>query len=391
MHVIFICNELPPASAGGIGHCVNLIAPRIAAAGHRVDIVGIYDRQYDWQLAGCQVHVAAPRVSIARRILQRWPLRLVVPDSTLENLRHLEVCAAIQRAISTRVARNGPLVIEWPSYQGQCNWSVQGVCHVLRIQGATAMATYEGDPAFNRCQHHEIETARQVKNWIGVSHWSLDEFKRVTDTRPSRSTIIHNPVDCTVFHPSDRAIPDETVLYAGTLCDRKGDTRLAVAANRFLQEFPRATLCFIGRHDRARAEIIYSLIRTDLHDRVEVRKNATQGDLAEAMRSSAIFAMPSQGETFGMVYAEAMASGIPVVAGNTTGIPEVVPDGRAGLLVDAGSTEGIADAISRLLGSREMRASMGAEGRRIAEAEYSVEACSEKTMVFHEECQSLVQ
>jgi glycosyltransferase involved in cell wall biosynthesis len=66
-------------------------------------------------------------------------------------------------------------------------------------------------------------------------------------------------------------------------------------------------------------------------------------------RRASIFCLPSIQEGFGIVFLEAMASGLPVVSTTATAIPEVVPDGRAGLLVPPRDPPALAAAIVRLL------------------------------------------
>jgi glycosyltransferase involved in cell wall biosynthesis len=76
-------------------------------------------------------------------------------------------------------------------------------------------------------------------------------------------------------------------------------------------------------------------------------------------------------EGFGIALAEAAASGRPVVAGRTGGIPEVVKDGETGLLVDAERPEAVADAVRRLLRDPKLARRLGAAGRREIERYYN--------------------
>ena len=69
-------------------------------------------------------------------------------------------------------------------------------------------------------------------------------------------------------------------------------------------------------------------------------------------------------EGLGIVYLEASATGVPVVAGRSGGAPESVQDGRTGYVVDGRSPGEIADAVIRILDDRELAAKMGAAGRR---------------------------
>jgi phosphatidylinositol alpha-1,6-mannosyltransferase len=76
-----------------------------------------------------------------------------------------------------------------------------------------------------------------------------------------------------------------------------------------------------------------------------------------------VFVMPSRAEGFGFVFLEAMAHGLPVVAGNVDATSEVVVDGETGYLVDPTSVRALVTAISRLLGDRDLRLLMGSAGR----------------------------
>lgn len=93
-------------------------------------------------------------------------------------------------------------------------------------------------------------------------------------------------------------------------------------------------------------------------------------DHAEALRLYAdadIVAVPSLwAEPFGLVAVEAMASGRPVCASRIGGLQDIVLDGVTGLLCDAGDTEALAHCLERLLDDPDLRARMGAEGRRVA-------------------------
>lgn len=80
--------------------------------------------------------------------------------------------------------------------------------------------------------------------------------------------------------------------------------------------------------------------------------------------SAAVFCLPSLQEGFGIVYLEAMAAGLPVVAGRAGAAPEVVPDGRVGHLVPPLDAGALADALVRLLRDSESRRAFGRRGRR---------------------------
>lgn len=86
------------------------------------------------------------------------------------------------------------------------------------------------------------------------------------------------------------------------------------------------------------------------------------------MAAADLVAMPSLDEPFGLVVAEAMASGKPVIAANSGGIPELVVDGTTGFLVPPRSPEALAERMVLLARDARLRAEMGAAARRRAEA-----------------------
>ena len=83
-------------------------------------------------------------------------------------------------------------------------------------------------------------------------------------------------------------------------------------------------------------------------------------------RAADVFCLPSLQEGFGIAFLEAMASGLPIVACRSTAVPEVVPDGEAGLLVPPDDPKALARALIRLLRDPLLRRRMGEAGMRKA-------------------------
>jgi len=80
------------------------------------------------------------------------------------------------------------------------------------------------------------------------------------------------------------------------------------------------------------------------------------------------FCLPTIQEGFGLVFAEAMAAGLPVVACRAAAVPEIVIDGRTGLLVNPERPDEVATALEKLLTNPGLRKEFGEEARRRVEA-----------------------
>src|SRR5690606_33630777 len=75
------------------------------------------------------------------------------------------------------------------------------------------------------------------------------------------------------------------------------------------------------------------------------------------------FCLPSCTDSFGIVYLEAWANGVPVIGARAGGVPAVIADGRDGCLVNFGDVAGLAEAIARLLDVPALRREMGQRGQ----------------------------
>ena len=101
-----------------------------------------------------------------------------------------------------------------------------------------------------------------------------------------------------------------------------------------------------------------------LGDRVAILGHVPFESLATEYRNADVFCLPSLQEGFGIVFLEAMAAGLPIVACRTAAVPEVVPDGECGLLVPPRDVPALAWALERLVSDAAERGRLGEAGRR---------------------------
>jgi len=111
-------------------------------------------------------------------------------------------------------------------------------------------------------------------------------------------------------------------------------------------------------------------------------------ELPKIYNCADVFVLPSVQEGQGIVLLEAQASGVPVVAFDAGGVKEAVRDGETGLLVKPGDTDGLAEALIKLLNNKQFRATLGQNGRRFVNANYTWDISAKKMLEVYREALS---
>jgi phosphatidyl-myo-inositol alpha-mannosyltransferase len=188
---------------------------------------------------------------------------------------------------------------------------------------------------------------------IAVSRAARDHVARAC---PGRYEIVPNGVEVPDGEPADPP-HEQRIVFVGRPEPRKGLPVLLEA----LRRLPLARLDLIGPDDR-------DLTTTELPpDRITAHGRVSDDEKARLLRSAAVLCAPSlRSESFGLVIAEALAAGVPVVASDVAGYRELVrPD--CGRLVPPGDPDALADAVRALLSDRQARVPASAAARKRAE------------------------
>jgi glycosyltransferase involved in cell wall biosynthesis len=149
----------------------------------------------------------------------------------------------------------------------------------------------------------------------------------------------------------------------------KGMDTLIAALPRLLLEWPDLQLVAVGEGDDQ--EWLERLAeQSGVSRHVHLLTGLSYPELAACYSACEIFALPSRGEGFGLVYLEAMACGKPVIGGAHGGAPEVIEDGSTGYLVQHGDSAQLATSLETLLSNPTLARDMGARGRERVEHEF---------------------
>ncbi len=205
---------------------------------------------------------------------------------------------------------------------------------------------------------------------VAVSDFVLDAMSRKPHARLTKR--IYNGVDVSEFRPYglDRGGEQLTVGFAGRLGKGKGIEDLLHAASAVRSDRPfRMVLAGEGPCRREYEQLAMDLLGAD-----RCRFFGRQTEMAAFWNSCDIAVVPTNGlvESFGMVAAEAMACGVPVIAARAGGLIEVVSHEEAGLLFDPGDRAELTAQLERYLSDSALRSSHGRSARRRVESMFDM-------------------
>ena len=132
-------------------------------------------------------------------------------------------------------------------------------------------------------------------------------------------------------------------------------------------------------------ELRAQVSRAGLDGRVIFTGYVAEAEKADHFNLGDVFLFPSAMEGFGLVVAEAMSSGLPVVASNRGSIPELVVDGEGGFVCDPSGPEPFVEKLALLLGDRALGEKFGHANRERVERLFRWERCVDGTRRVYEE------
>jgi len=330
LKIAWVCAEYPPRQSGGLGTFVQTLARGFAAAGHDAIVV-------EWGAKTGERDDEGVTVVTLRRSRLRG-LSWIIDRMRL-------------RAWLTRAARSGRIeAIEVPDFTGPLPFRFPHCPVFVRLHGAaTILARFAGHPPSAYAGWCERRQLRFHRHWIAMSKVALERTVETFGVEPERAAVVMPPVTAPRGDDSACRLPRPFVLYAGEVSPRKGVHRIAEAGCSFLAAHKDLHLVFAGPVAPRAQQSIVAALGAALAGRVHFPGSLSRATLFRCMQETAVFVFPSPLESFGLVVAEAMLAGAPVVVSDLAPFTEYVEQGRTGLLVDPDDPGAIAEAVERAL------------------------------------------
>ncbi len=387
MRICLVSQEYPPGYVGGIGTQTRVKAQGLLARGHEVEVLTAGHEQgpplRTREDAGVTVHELAP------------------PGGEFA-VHHTETywlgySWAVLRALRTLTATTTYDVIDFPDYGGEGlafqldRAPEDGTAVLVHLHGPLSMFSEQlgwpepGDPLLRLGTFMEDLSIETADGLLAASHSVAALTARRNAIDPERIDVVAGAVDSDFFAPAPSGAGSAAreglrLLFVGNVADNKGVGVVLDSFVRLAPEQPELTLTIAGSADEeAVMQLRERTARAGLQERVELLGFVEHKRLADLYRSADVFAAPSRYEGgLGLVYLEAMACGLPVVAAAAGGSAEAVAHGETGLLLERGDTAETEAAIRMLLQDPELRARMGAAARQRVLAHFAPAAYAEK-------------
>ncbi|MFO0196964.1 MAG: glycosyltransferase family 4 protein, partial [Clavibacter sp.] len=194
------------------------------------------------------------------------------------------------------------------------------------ISRSVDVLTFLGDYTGSVIGKHFKDKAKLVKIAPGID---INHFKPERD--PSKFNAVRSEL---------KIGSEPLILSVGRLVHRKGQDKLITAMPKILAKRPDAKLLFIGQGPR-KAKLDSLVAKYGIEDSVIFLGSIAYADLPKYLNAADLFVMPSRSrlmglevEGLGIVYLEASACALPVIAGSSGGAPDALLDGRTGYVVD---------------------------------------------------------
>lgn len=376
MNIVLVSQEYPPETAkGGIGTQTYMKAHGLSRLNFDVTVISrsLDNQRYEYTDDSVKV-IRVPNTSMA------------IYTEPADWLTHSYAVAVELSALHSLKKID---LIDFPE------WGCEGYIHlinqsqwnhiktVIHLHGPLIMLSHTlGWPAINSLFYqtgiHMEKTCLQLADAIFTSsHCSADWCVKHYGVDSHNIPRLHTGIDTNHFSPKNIAKSERpTIIFVGKIVPNKGVELLFEAACILTRDFPDLLLKIYGRGD---INIINKLQKEatarGVQGLVDFPGYIEQKDLPDQLSQAHVFAAPSQYEGGpGIVYLEAMACGLPVIACKGSGAAEVVKDQFNGILINPEDLDALTKALRELLMDNNKNRKMGNNARTfvLAEAESNV-------------------
>jgi glycogen synthase len=338
MNICFICSEYPPALTGGIGIFIKTISEKLASRGHKIIVIGLYQDQNELIVMEKINDVSIYRIKKFTHLFG-WIRSRIFLQNFLGRL--------IKKYQISLIEDN-----DWDLSTAFLN--LDDVPIVLRLHDPL-LGEYNSINDMHYLKRTFLKNIiKKSKKVVGVSQITIDSFTRLFNVESKEKYLkIYNgvkPSNQILNFPKGRK--KLSVLFVGTLVEKKGIIQLIKAWKYVIKRYPDAQLNIIGKDGRyngiSMIKYLEKLLGSNIGS-VFFHGHKSMTKVYEYYQKSYLVVIPTFYEAFSLVPLESMANGCPTIYTKLSSGPEIIKHGIDGLLVEPNNITEISDAICSLL------------------------------------------
>ena len=200
-----------------------------------------------------------------------------------------------------------------------------------------------------------------AKKHVTISNFNKDYIVREFNVEKSQISVVCCGVNVEQLSLQMDETADNIIFCAARLIKQKGLDVLLSACSK-LRKLNIRFKCLIAGDGYEKPNLERQIISLGIKNNVELLGNKCQEEIVELLSKATIFALPSRSEGIPVALMEAMAMRVPVVSTNVCGIPELVEDGKSGILIQPDDIDGLTQALKKLLADKDLRLSFAEVG-----------------------------
>jgi len=377
MHICFLTNEFPKVGFphGGIGSFVKTIATALVKNNVRVSVIGInYTAPQDENEIIEGVKVYRLKRSAVKGL--SWYFNSKAINKKIKEINH-----------------NDPITIVESSELGLAFIKkIKNIAYIIRLHGGHHFFAESENRGINRWKgFQEKRSFRKSDGFIAVSIFVKEHTEKYLNFNNKPVAYISNPIDTNFFKPIVGNEIENRIVFAGTVCEKKGIRQLIQAFPLVKKELPNATLEIYGRDwfFPDGSSYMQMLKEKELPQLEEIVKDihfhgsVSYADIPLVYAGAAVCVFPSHMETQGLVAPEAMAMGKAVVFTKLGPGSETIEEYKTGLLCDPYNPEDIANKIIWFLFHKNEALLIGQKARESVISKYNLENIVSSNINFY--------
>tara|TARA_R110002074_G_C12462959_1_gene659560 strand:+ start:221 stop:1366 length:1146 start_codon:yes stop_codon:yes gene_type:complete len=378
MHICFLTHEYPKEGFphGGIGTFIKTISKAYVNKGHKVSVVGINNYTNGGEvliLDGVTIH----RLKSRKIKGLTWLINSNTINSRIKKIHN-------QTPVD---------IIETPELGLALLKKLSGIKYVIRLHGGHHFFSEVEKRKINWWKgFQEKKSFKKADAFIAVSNYVKEHTSKYLSYNNKKIKVIKYPIDLEIFYPKPEInVSANTILFAGTICEKKGIRQLILAMKKVFNSFPEMKLEIYGRDwyfedGRSYIEFLKKEVIPTLEENAKniiFKGTVSISQLADKYASSTLCVFPSLMETQGLVVPEAMAMEKLVIFSNCGPGPETITHKETGLLCNPYDIESISENIIWGLNNIDKSKIIKQNARKFVLENYNIETLVKDNIEFY--------